>query len=199
MSIHPSLSLLLIGLLFVLAFGGLSLLRRQGLSMRFAVEGLIVTLVGSALTFFFPLHPLLFLILLYLITVRVRLLTDLGNWFIGRGRPVRALAVFHFALRLWPDAVSRQIVLINRGVAQLKMGRSEDAYDTLREALTREHARLGAKHLAAGYYNLGLACRRTHRDAEAIRRFNEAIEALPASIYARAAQMELTKRPTDQG
>ena len=196
MSIHPSLLTLLVGLLFTLAFGGLSLLRREGLSMRFAVEGLIITLAGSALATFYPLHPLFFVVTLYLVTVRVRLLTDLGNWFTARGRPARALSVLNFALRLWPDKVSRQIVDINRGVAQLKLGRPEDAYHTLRGTLDEGHALSGAKHLAAGHYNLGLACRRTNRDAEAIRRFNEAIEALPTSIYARAAQLELEKRPT---
>ena len=199
MSIHPSLLILLVGLLFTLAFGGLSLLRRQGLSMRFAAEGLFVTLVGAALVYLaVPLHPLLFVVILYLVTVRVRLLVDLGNWFTARGRPERALDVYRFALRLWPDAISRQIVEINRGVAQLKLGRPEDAYRTLQEALARERARTGAQHIAAGYYNLGLACRRTDRDAEAIRRFNEAIEAQPYSIYARAAQRELAERPTDQ-
>ena len=198
MSIHPSLLILLVGLLFTLAFGGLSLLRRQGLSMRFAVEGLIIPLAGSALAYFFPVHPLFFVVVLYLVTVRVRLLTDLGNWFTTQGRPARALGILHVAQRLWPDKVSRQIVDINRGVAQLKLGRPEDAYQTLRAALDEEHTLSGAKHLAAGHYNLGLACRRTSRDAEAIRRFNEAIEALPTSIYARAAQLELEKRPTKQ-
>jgi len=198
MSIHPSLLTLLVGLLFTLAFGALSLLRRQGLSMRFAAEGLIVTLIGAALAYLIPVHPLLFVVVLYLVTVRVRLLIDLGNWFTARGRPARALAVYRFALRLWPDTISQQIVLINRGVAQLKMERPEDAYNTLRGALAIEHARVGAKHLAAGHYNLGLACRRTHREAEAIRRFNEAIEVLPFSIYARAAQIELEKGPTKQ-
>jgi len=198
MSIHPSLLMLLIGLLFTLAFGGLSLLRRQGLSMRFAVESLIITLAGSALAYVVPLHPLLFVVVLYLVTVRVRLLTDLGNWFTARGRAARALDIYRFALRLWPDTISGQIVLVNRGVAQLKMGRPEDAYQTLRDALSTEHTRSGAKYLAAGHYNLGLACRRTNREAEAIRRFNEAIEILPYSIYARAAQLELEKRPAKQ-
>jgi tetratricopeptide (TPR) repeat protein len=196
MSLPPSLLILLVGLLFVIAFGGLSLLRRQGLSMRFAIEGLVITLVGALLVYAsVPLHPLLFVIVLYLVTVRIRLLIDLGNWFTARGQYERSLSTYRLALRLWPDAVSRQIVLINRGATELKMGQPGEAYRTLGDALAKEPARPGALYLAAGYYNLGLAARRTGHEAEAIRRFNEAIDALPSSIYAHAARQALKERP----
>jgi len=131
--------------------------------------------------------------------MRVRLLVDLGNWFTSRRQYSRALRLYRFALGLWPDVVSRQIVLINRGVAQLRMRQPEAAYLTFAEALADQHLRAGAKYLAAGYYNLGLACRRTGRETEAIRRFDEAIETLPNSVYARAAQRALRERPSDQG
>ena len=199
MSLHPSVLILLVGLLFILAFGGLSLLRRQGLSMRFAIEGLVVTLAGAALVYAsVPLHPLLFIPILYLITVRIRLLVDLGNWFASRGQYERSLALYRFALHLWPDAVSRQIALINRGVTELKMGQPEEAYRTIEDALAAEPARPGALYLAAGYYNLGLAARRTGREAEAIRRFNEAIDTLPSSIYAHGARQALKERAEDK-
>jgi hypothetical protein len=45
----------------------------------------------------------------------------------------------------------------------------------------------GAKYLAALHYNLGLACQRTRRDAEATRHWEEAIAILPHSLYAQAA------------
>jgi len=196
MPLHPALLILLAGLLFVLAFGGLTLLRRQGLSMRFAIEGLVLTLAGALLVYAsVPLHPLFFVVVLYIVTVRVRLLVDLGNWFTSRRQYERSLAIFRLALRLWPDAVSRQIVLINRGATELKMGQPEEAYRTLGEALAEEPARPGALYLAAGHYNLGLAARRTGREAEAIRRFNETIDALPSSIYAHAARQALKEKP----
>nr|HID15158.1 tetratricopeptide repeat protein [Anaerolineae bacterium] len=192
---HPSLLILLVGLLYILAFGALSFVRRQGLSTRFAVEGLIVTGIGAALHYVSVLvSPVLFLIILYLVTMRVRLLVDLGNWLTSRKQYDRALALFRLALRLGPDAVSRQIVLINRGVTQLRMQEPEAARLTLEEALADEKVRPGARYLAAGYYNLGLACRRTGREAEAIRRFNEAIDALPNSIYAHAARRALKNK-----
>jgi tetratricopeptide (TPR) repeat protein len=200
MPVHPSLLILLIGLLYLLGFGALSLGRRQGLSLRFAIEGLVVTVVGAALASSLPVSPLLFVIVLYLVTMRARLLVDLGNWFTARKQYGRALNLYRIALHLWPDAVSRQIVLINRGVAELGMQEPEAAYLTLSEALADRdrEGRTGAKYLAAGYYNLGLACHRTGREAEASRRFNEAIDALPSSIYARAASQALGQEPRER-
>jgi tetratricopeptide (TPR) repeat protein len=195
MKIHPSLLILLVGLLYILGFGGLSLLRRQGLSLRFAIEGLIITGAGALLTYFaLPLPPLVVLVVLYLVTMRVRLLVDLGNWFASRRQHGQALAVYRAGSYLWPDLAGRQILLINRGVAELGMREPETAYRTLSEALAGEEVRLGAKYLSAGYYNLGLACRRTGREQEAVRRFNEAIDALPHSLYAYAAQQALKER-----
>jgi tetratricopeptide (TPR) repeat protein len=194
---HPALLILLVGLLYLLGFGALSFMRRQGLSTRFAIEGLIVAALGALLAFVsVPVHPVVFLIVIYVVTMRARLLVDLGNWFTSRKQYDRALALFRLALQLGPDTVSHQIVLINRGVTQLRMQDPEAAYLTLSEALTEEVVQPGAKYLGAGYYNLGLACRRTGREAEAIRRFNEAIDALPNSIYAHGARQAL-KRTAD--
>ena len=197
---HPSLRILLVGLLYILGFGALSFMRRQGLSTRFAVEALIITALFAALSYAAAAlaNPILFLIILYLVTMRVRLLVDLGNWLTSKGRYEQALALYRFALRLGPDTVSRQIALINRGVTQLRMQEPEAAYITLKEALADEKMRPGAKYLSAGYYNLGLACRRTGREPEAIHRFNEAIDALPTSIYAHGARQALKKRKTSE-
>jgi len=46
---------------------------------------------------------------------------------------------------------------------------------------------------AASYCKLGLACRRSGREAEAIRRLNGAVDAWPESIYGRAATKELNR------
>lgn len=188
---HPSLLILLVGLLFILGFDALSLIRRQGVSTRFAVEGLIVTAVFAAISLVRPISFLVFLIVIYFITMRVRLLVDLGSWHTSKNRFSQALRVFALALRLGPDDASRQLVLINRGVCELRMGEPETALASLREAMDEEKLGLGAKFLAAGKYNLGLACRRTGREAEAIRHFNDAIDALPSSIYAHGARQAL--------
>jgi tetratricopeptide (TPR) repeat protein len=196
---HPSLLIILIGLLYILGFGALSFMRRQGLSARFAIEGLIITATSAILILAsVPLSPIFFIIILYLVTMRVRLLVDLGNWLTSQGQIERALHIYRFAMRLGPDQSGRQIVLINHGVALLRKQDPEEAYLTLEAALIDERIRAGAKYLAAGYYNLGLACLRTSRDAEATRRFNEAIDTLPTSIYAHGAKQALNKRKTPQ-
>jgi tetratricopeptide (TPR) repeat protein len=183
---------------YLLGFGALSYLRRQGLSVRFAVEGLVITAIGSVVRYAgVPIHPVAFLGVLYLITMRVRLLVDIGNWFSARGQFERAMALYRLALQIGPDPSSRQIVLINRAVAELRKKDPEAAYLTLKDALADEDGHIGAKHLAASYYNLGLACRRSGREAEAVRRFNQAIGAWPESIYGQAAQKELDRGPKD--
>jgi len=150
-------------------------------------------------TFAFPgFPPLLFLVLLYLVTMRVRLLADLANAFLARKNFPRAMATYRAALKLWPDAVSRQIVLINRGVAELRAAEPETAYATLTEALGDQEFKIGAHYLSAGYYNLGLAARRTGHEAEAVHHFNEAIDALPHSIYAQAARRALQEHSPKQ-
>ncbi len=199
MAIDRYLLILFVGLLYLVGFRGLSLLRQQGLSLRFALEGVTITAIGTLATFAsLPLSPVLFILILYAVTMRVRLLVDLGNWLVSRGRPQRAIELYRLGLGLWPDAVGRQLVLINLGVARLRLREPESAYQILEEAMSRETVRVGAKYLAAGYYNLGLACRRTEREAEAIRRFNQAVDVWPHSIYALAAQKALKERPADR-
>jgi tetratricopeptide (TPR) repeat protein len=191
---NPTLTILLIGILYVLGFFGLTAIRRQGLSTRFAIEGLMITAIAAVITATVsPVNPFVFLIIIYLLTMRVRLLIDLGNWFTSRQKHNRALALFDLALRIGPDATSGQIVLINRGVTLLHMQKPEEAYITLKEALADVKLKPGAKYLSAGFYNMGLACRRTGREAEAIQHFNEAINELPNSIYAFGAKQALKK------
>lgn len=191
---HPSLLVLLVGFLYILGFNGLSYLRHQGLSTRFIVEGLLLTGAGALLALVLPFHPLIFLLVLYLITTRVRLMIDLGNSVAARGQPERALRFYDLALRLGADLHSRQVAGINRAAALIQMGRAEEAYQILRPIVTNPEARLGDKYRAAACYNLGLACQRTGREAEAIQRFNEAIDCLPSSIYAYGARQALKKK-----
>lgn len=196
---HPSLLVLLVGFLYILSVNGLSYLRHQGLSTRFIVEGLLLTGIGAALALVFPFHPLIFLLLLYLITMRVRLMVDLGNSVAGRGRPDRALQFYDLALRLGADLYSQRVAEINRAAALIQLGQPEEACRILRPIVTNPGVRLGDKYRAAACYNLGLACRRTGQEAEAIQHFNEAIDCLPGSIYAYGARQALKrKEPKDQ-
>jgi tetratricopeptide (TPR) repeat protein len=195
---HPSLLTLLVGLLYILGFDILSYIRRQGISTRIAIEGLLITAVFAAIAYISPVNLLLFLIVLYLITMRVRILVDLASWLTSRKRYGQALDTYSLALRLGPDDAARTITLINRGVTQLKMGEPEAAFNTLDKAMSDQTIQLGSKYQSAGFYNLGLACRRTGREARAIRHFNEAINTLPASIYAHGARLALKEGKPDK-
>ncbi len=188
------LAILLVGALYLAGFTGLSVLRRQKPSLRFLIEGGILTGAAVALCLLYvPPHPILFLVLLYLATMRVRLVVDLANLLAGRGRFRAGLALLDFGLRLAPDPASRQIALINRGVTQLRMGEPQAAYFTLQAVMLKESLKTAARYQAAGYYNLGVACERTGRAQEAERCFRTAIQVLPGSLYALGADKALKR------
>jgi tetratricopeptide (TPR) repeat protein len=190
----PALATLLVGVLFLGSFTGLSVLRRQRPSVRFVVEGGVLTLVAVGLSLAgAPLHPILFLVVLYLLTMRVRVLVDAANVLTNRGRYRGALKVLDFALRLGPDPASRQIALINRGVTQLRMGEPEAAYFTIKGVLLDEELKPAAHYQAAGFYNLGVACLRSKRPQEAERYFRKTIEVMPGSLYAIGAEKALKR------
>jgi len=191
------LAILLVGALFLAGFTGLSVMRRQRPVARFLIEGGILTGAAVALCFVAtPPNPILFLVVLYLATMRVRLLVDLANLLAGRKRFRPALRLLGFALRLAPDPASRQIAVINRGVTQLRMGEPQAAYFTLQAVLLGElgeSLKTASRYQAAGFYNLGVACERTGRPQEAERCFRKAIEVLPGSIYALGADKALKR------
>ncbi len=186
------LTILLAGILYIALFEALFYMRQQGMSVRFAIEGLVITATSAAASFyFFPVNLGIFLAAIYLITMRVRLLTDLGNWFIRRGNCRRGIGLLDFSLRLFPDQAGRRAALINRGMAEIAVKDCQAAYKTIKNALALGEIRRGALYEAAGYYNLGIACRRTGRDSEAVECFREAIGVMPNSIYAFAAERAL--------
>ena len=186
--------LLLEGLLFVVTFGALSLFRREGLSIQFAVEAVVITLIASGLTAFTPLDvsPILLLIVIYLVTMRVRLLVDLGTFFAQRGQFTQADRIYTLALRLWPDHAGRLIVEVNQGTACLQRNALDQAISIFKSVLEKAgQGYLGVKYESAAHYNLGVAYRRKNMEAQAIAEFNAVLDTWPASVYARHAQMAL--------
>jgi tetratricopeptide (TPR) repeat protein len=197
LNIDPYLLLLLIACLYILTFGGLGLLRREGLSVQFAVEVAVLTviLVGGSLLLGTPMNPLLFLVLLYLITMRSRLVVDLANILAKRENYDLAFRLYDLGLAWWPDAASRLIVLTNKGAAELYGGQVEEAIDTLEGVLeTEKRPRLGLKYESACRYNLGYAYERNGEDAKAVEQYNETIDLFPGSVYGQAAQAALNRR-----
>lgn len=196
-AINPTLLLLLIACLYVLVFGGLSFMRREGLSAQFAVEsmGLTALLVGIPWLAGFALNPFLFLALLYLVTMRSRLIVDLANALAQRRNYTWAFRLYQWGLSWWPDAASRLIVLANRGAAELHSGQVETAIRTLENVLEpASRPYLGLKYEAACRYNLGVAYERLGDGAKATQQFNEVMDLMPSSPYARAAAAALERR-----
>ncbi len=197
LDMDPNLLNLAVGCLFTLVFGGLGYVRREGLSVQFAVEavGMTAILVGGSGLLGAPIHPILLLALLWLITMRSRLIVDLANIFAGRGSYAWAFRLYKLALALWPDEASRLIVQTNKGTALLRRGQVEEAIALLQSVLEIEkRPRLGIKYEAACHYNLAYAYEKIGQDAQAIAQYNETIDLLPGSVYGKAAQVALKRR-----
>ena len=197
LGLDPTLVMLLVACLFILVFGLLGYLRREGLSVQFALEAIILStlLVGGSWLFNVNLNPFLFLGLLYLVTMRSRLAVDVANLLVRRDNYDLAFKLYRLSLTWWPDEASRLIVLTNRGAAEIRSGQVDTAIETLESALEMERRpRLGLKYEAACHYNLGYAYEKKGEDAKAVSEYNEAIDVLPGSLYAKAAQAALKRR-----
>jgi tetratricopeptide (TPR) repeat protein len=190
------LLLLLEGLLYVVFFGALSLFRREGLSIPFAIEALVITAVATGLTAFTPLtvNPIVMLVIVYLVTMRVRLLVDLGTLFAQRGQFARSDRLFALAMRLWPDQTGRLMIQVNQGVACLQRKSLDEAITIFKSVLGQVgQGYLGVKYESAAHYNLGVAYRRKNMEAQAITEFNAVLDIWPASVYARRAELVLAQ------
>jgi len=194
---NPYLSIAIIGLLFILLFGGLSIIRREGFSAQFAWEVLAISaaLMGFVWLSGIPLSPVLVLIVIYLLSMRVRILVDLANLLSGRGRQKNAIQLLQFSLRLNPDRSSRMVVLVNMGIVQLRRQNPASAQELFEMALSEGgQGGLGIKYEAACRYNYGVALMRQGQEAPAVREFNEVTVIYPNSPFSQAAQAALQKR-----
>ncbi len=186
----------LIGLLYIVIFGGMALMRREGLSTRFAIESLIITAIAVLLVVFvgIPIHPVIFLALIYFITLRVRLLVDLANYFARRSRYTQAKRIYDFAHHVWPDPTSKLIIQVNQATLLVQEDRLTEAIDLFKEILDpKNQAALGVKYECAAHFNLGVAYLRSESQSLATVEFNAAIDTWPVSEYARRAQKTLER------
>jgi tetratricopeptide (TPR) repeat protein len=191
---NPYLLILTIGLVYVVLFGGLSLLRREGLSTQFAFEVIGITAIFEAFSIAtgIVINPIVFMIALYLITMRVRLLVDLAIFLSNRGRQRDALKMLDFCSRFLPDKSARLIVLVNMGIVQLRRENPQHAQELLSQALDEaKDGGMGLKYETASHYNLGIAYKKLENKPMAIREFNEAKVLFPTSIYSKAADRAL--------
>ena len=195
--IDPHLLNLIVGISYVVIFGVMAILRREGISSQFLLEGLVLTCAVTAGGYLSGSHanPLLFLMFLYIVTMRSRLLVDLASFLSSRGRQRDAISTLQVSLRLWPDDSTRRIALVNMGIVQLRRENPESAKQLLEEAL-KEDARggLSLRHQAAAHFNLGLAYRRIGQEGKAAHHFETATNIMPGSPYGKAAEKALKQR-----
>lgn len=186
--------ILLVGLVYAVFIGGLSLLRREPLSAQFALETTLITVLVSGLIALtgFLVDPVIFVIILYLITMRVRLLVDIGNLFAQRNKLNAAERLYALALKLRPDHSGKVIVRLNRGTLFIQQDDLEKAIDTFKNLLIlASQGPIAVKYEAAIHYNLGIAYRRKKMDAQAVAELNMVLDTWPMSIYARRAEATL--------
>jgi tetratricopeptide (TPR) repeat protein len=180
----------LIGLLYTVIFGGMTIFRRESLSTRFAIESVCLTAIFTILAYLTPIqiNPLVFLILLYLITMRVRILSDLGIMFARRGNYTQAEKIYNFAAHLWPDQTGDLIIKVNLATLLLQKKQLNEAISLFTEVLSEANSPfLGVKYEAAAHYNLGVAYLRDNNNSKAMIEFNNVLDTWPASLYARRA------------
>jgi tetratricopeptide (TPR) repeat protein len=194
---NPHLLIATVGVFYILVFGGLSILRREGLSTQFALEVLGMTalaVTGSMLTDT-SINPILFLIFIYLVSMRARLMIDVANLLSARGYQRHAINLLQLALDLFPDRTTRLMIWVNMGIVQLRRQSPESAQALLEMALEQgARGGLGTRHEAAAHYNLGLALQRQGKEVEAVRHFNAVIEASPNSVFSKGAEQALAQR-----
>ena len=188
--------LFLVVFLYVVVFGGLSMLRREGLSMRFALESVGLTIIVSLIAWAMgvKVHPVIFLFFLYLVTMRVRLLVDIGNAFALRKNFSTAEKVYQLAGKMWPDSTNRLILQVNQGTSLLQQGNVEDAIQVFNALITQSaQGYLGIRYESAAHYNLGIAYLRKGQESQAVIEFNTVLDIWPASEYSRAATNALAR------
>ncbi|MBN1452407.1 MAG: tetratricopeptide repeat protein [Anaerolineales bacterium] len=191
---NTSILILTVGGAYIVLFGGLSLLRREGLSTRLAIEAILITALVSGLAALTgrQIHPVFFLLFLYLITMRVRILVDLGNTLAKKGRFSQAERLYQLAMHLWPDQTGKLIIQINEGTALLQQSRMDEAIQTFKNVLVKSNQDyLGVKYEVAAHYNLGVAYLRKNLDALATVEFNTVLDTWPASEFAQRATSAL--------
>jgi len=195
--VESHLLILLLGLFYSVLFALMAILRGEGFSMQFTLEGVILTLIIAAGDFFTAsdVNPVLFLIFIYIFTMRSRLLVDLANLVSNRGRQRNAISILQTALRLYPDKSARLIIFVNMGIVQLRRKNPKSAQEIFEKVLEEaKDGGLGMRHRAASHYNLGVALQKQGKDAIAVHHFRETAEGYPGSPFSSAAQQALEKR-----
>lgn len=188
---------LLIGILggfFAILFGLISTLEREGISWQFVLEVVLLTslAVGGGYLTGKPVNPFLFLLFIYLITMRSRLLADLANFISKRGRNREAISILEVAQRLFPDRPTRLIIQLNLGIVYLRNHQFEVSQSHLESVLEEaERGSLGIRNRTTCLYYVGHALLQQGQISRAKRSLRSAVNLFPNSPYGKAAAQSL--------
>lgn len=192
---NTSLLIAILGGFFAILFGLISTLEREGISLQFILEVVILTglAVGGGYLTGRPANPFLFLLFLYLITMRSRLLSDLANFMSKRGRNREAISMLEVAQYLLPDKPTKQVIELNMGIAHLRDHRFAEAQTHLESVLEKaEKGGLGIRNRTTCLYYLGHALLQQGQISQAKRALRSAVKLFPNSPYGKAAAQSLT-------
>ncbi len=186
-----------VGLFYIVFFVGTSILRREGISLQFITEALVITLLIAGGDYFTDsdVNPVLFLIFLYLVTMRSRWVVDIANLLSNQGRQKDAISMLQAALRLYPDKPSRLIILTSMGIVQLRRENPASARSILESVLEEsKNGGLDIRYRSACHFNLGLALQQQGKEGPAGRHFQAAFDVSPRSPYGKEAKQVLEQR-----
>jgi tetratricopeptide (TPR) repeat protein len=187
----PYLLLVVVLLLYALAAAGPSLLGRERLAWGQVAEILLWGIVLLAVAWLARIaSPLLYLLVLYLLTMRVRLVVEVANALAARRQP-GAQPLYALAGALALNPMDRAIVRVNQGAALLHNGQVAQATGVLEGTL--RGGRLGNRLGAACRCNLGLAYLRAGDRERGRALLRETVDLLPGSVYARRASIALRR------
>jgi len=188
------LLILVLGFFYAIAFGLISILDREGISAQLMIEVFAISALtaGGGYLTGSRANSILFLIFLYLLTMRSRLLADIANLLSKRGRYWDALSLLQIALRLLPDKATRLIIYLQMGIAHLRHQDPESSQALFESIFEKaESGGLGTRNRTACHYYLGLSLQQQSKTSLAKQHFQAAIESLPTSPYGKAAAKAL--------
>lgn len=192
---NTNLLIAILGGFFVILFGLISTLEREGISLQFILEVILLTSLAAGGGYLTdkPANPLLFLLFIYLITMRSRLLSDLANFLSKRGRNREAISMLEVAQRLLPDRPTKMIIELDMGIAYLRDHQFEVSQAHLESVLEKaEKGGLGIRNRTTCLYYMGHALLQQGQISRAKRALRSAEKLFPNSPYGKAATQSLS-------
>jgi tetratricopeptide (TPR) repeat protein len=192
---NTNLLVAILGGFYAILFSLISTLEREGISLQFLFEVLLLTSLAAGGGYLSGTlaNPFLFLLFIYLTTMRSRLLSDLANFISKRGRHREAISMLEVAQRLLPDRSTRLVIQLNLGIVYLRTHQFDLSQSHLESVLEKaETGGLGIRNRTACLYYVGHALLQQGQISRAKKSLRSAINLFPNSPYGKAAAQSLS-------